>query len=340
MGGILQVSSVQSEQQEPEESETVNTNDPDRSSQVSRLSQDDQPIEVPTPPLVNTVDPDAQVRGYFMDPSLSLRGGGSTDWLPNMSVSTVLLRTRHFFATFRSSHAPKGGEDRAKRLTQLNLRRGASNSSLSTYGTMRLANFVGIEESAANSLQREGDFDQQVSAFLRGEGTSGRSTSSDAGDAQSDPVAGSSIRPSTNQGPATAGTIPREDIRASAEKIIDTYILPGAEREITLPGSLTGELVTAVEVFNRDDPEIFDDVKDYVFQAMERDAFPGFIRMRALANLTPPTMILHLVLGLLSLFAAFWAGFVLIFLDADRERRAWVRHPEQHFNTRANDSSS
>ena len=25
----------------------------------------------------------------------------------------------------------------------------------------------------------------------------------------------------------------------------------------------------------RDDPEVFDDAKDYVFQAMEGDAFPG-----------------------------------------------------------------
>lgn len=335
--GDPQASSRQSEQQQPEESGTVDTSDPKRSSQVLRLSQDDQPTEVPTPPPVDMGPSKDQIRGYFMGPSL--RGGGSTDWLPTGSVSTVLSRTRHFFATFRSRRAPKAGEDRVKRLTQLNLRGGASNSSLPTYGTMRLTNSEDVEESAANSLEREGDLDRRLSAFLRGERVSGRATPSDANDTQLGPAAGSSSRPSTDQGPAT-GTISRQDIRASAEKIIYTYILPGAEREIILPGSMTGDLVTAVEVSDRDDPEVFDVVKDYVFKAMERDAFPGFLRMRALANLTPPTMILHLVLGLLSLFAAFWVGFVLIFLDMDRKTRAWVKLPAQNYNAQANNHSS
>ncbi|EEU37741.1 uncharacterized protein NECHADRAFT_97964 [Fusarium vanettenii 77-13-4] len=163
----------------------------------------------------------------------------------------------------------------------------------------------------------------RVSAFLRGEGTSGRATSSDANNAQSVPVTGSSVRPSADQSPATAGTVSRQDIRASAEKIIFTYTIPGAEREIILPRSITEDLINAVEVSERDDPEVFDAAKDYVFQSMERDAFPGFLRMKALANLTSPTMILHLVVGLLSLFAAFWVGFVLIFLDAGRRTRAW-----------------
>ncbi|KAM6536406.1 Bud site selection protein, Revert to axial protein 1 [Fusarium falciforme] len=274
-GGDPQVSSGQSEQQQPEESGTVDTSDQERSSQVLRLSQDDQPTEVPTPPPVDMGPSKDQIRGYFMSPSL--RGGGSTDWLPTGSVSTVLSRTRHFFATFKSRRDPKAGEDRAKRLTQLNLRGGASNSSLPTYGTMRLTNSEDVEESAANSLEREGDLDRRVSAFLRGERVSGRATPSDANDTQLGPAAGSSSRPSTDQGPATAGTISRQDIRASAEKIIYTYILPGAEREIILPGPMTGDLVAAVEVSDRDDPEVFDVVKDYVFKAMERDAFPGFL---------------------------------------------------------------
>ncbi|UPK89301.1 hypothetical protein LCI18_000236 [Fusarium solani-melongenae] len=250
----------------------------------------------------------------------------SVDYL-DFCVSTILSRTRHFFTTFKSRRGPKTGEDRAKHLTQLNLRGGASNSSLPTYGTIRLANSEDVEESAANSLERDGDLDQRVSAFLRGERVSSGATPSDANDTRLGPAAGSSTRPSTDQGSATAGTISRQDIRASAEKIIYTYVLPGAEREIILPGSMTEDLVTAVEGSDRDDPEVFDVVKDYVFKAMERDAFPGFLRMRALANLTPPTIILHLVLGLLSLFAAFWVGFVLIFLDMGRKTRAWLILP-------------
>lgn len=118
--------------------------------------------------------------------------------------------------------------------------------------------------------------------------------------------------------------VARQDIRASAEKILYTFLLPGAEREITLPGSITQDVTTSIEEFGRDDPEVFDVAKDYVFQAMERDAFPGFLRMKALGNVIPPTLILRLIVGLLSMFGGFWTAFVLVFLDASRQRRLWV----------------
>jgi hypothetical protein len=64
--------------------------------------------------------------------------------------------------------------------------------------------------------------------------------------------------------------------------------------------------------------------KDYVFQAMERDAFPGFLRMKALGNLIPPTLVMRLIIGLIAMFGAFWTGFVLIFLDMSRSIRCTV----------------
>lgn len=120
--------------------------------------------------------------------------------------------------------------------------------------------------------------------------------------------------------------VAREDIRSSAEKILYTFLLPGAEREITLPGSITTDITTAIEEEGRDDPEVFDVAKDYVFQAMERDAFPGFLRARALGNLIPPTIIARLIVGLISMFGGFWTAFVLIFLNAPRRTRCWVRN--------------
>ncbi|KAJ1327727.1 ADP-ribosylation factor-binding protein GGA [Microdochium nivale] len=122
-------------------------------------------------------------------------------------------------------------------------------------------------------------------------------------------------------------SVAREDIRASAEKILYTFLLPGAEREITLPGSITTDITNAIEQDGRDDPEVFDVAKDYVFQAMERDAFPGFLRARALGNLIPPTIIARLIIGLISLFAGFWAALILIFLNRDRLNRCWVILP-------------
>lgn len=116
----------------------------------------------------------------------------------------------------------------------------------------------------------------------------------------------------------------RADVRASAEKILYTYLLPGSEREIILPQSILNDVIHEIEENGRDDPEVFDAAKDYVFQAMERDAFPGFLETKALGNLVPPSMMMRLVLGLVSLFAGLWVGFVLIFMDYSRRTRCWV----------------
>lgn len=171
------------------------------------------------------------------------------------------------------------------------------------------------------STEKERDQDAQMSAFLREE------------PAHDSPHSGSGIaRPSpqfstprdVTDSNSPSHTVARQDIRASAEKILYTFLLPGAEREITLPGSITQDVTTAIEEYGRDDPEVFDVAKDYVFQAMERDAFPGFLRMKALGNLIPPTLVMRLIIGLVSMFGAFWTAFILIFLDKSRPTRAWV----------------
>jgi hypothetical protein len=83
----------------------------------------------------------------------------------------------------------------------------------------------------------------------------------------------------------------------------------------------------AIEERGRDDPEVFDAAKDYVFQAMERDAFPGFLRAKALGNLVPISLMARLIVGLLALFGGLWAAFILIFLGKSRTERCWVSNP-------------
>lgn len=119
-------------------------------------------------------------------------------------------------------------------------------------------------------------------------------------------------------------TINRSDLRAAAEKILYTYLLPGSERECTLPREIVLDIQTAIEKDMRDDPEIFDAAREYIFQAMEREAFPGFLRAKALGNLVRLSALLRLIVGLLSLFAGFWTGFSLIFLGYARTTRCWV----------------
>jgi hypothetical protein len=118
----------------------------------------------------------------------------------------------------------------------------------------------------------------------------------------------------------------REDLRASAEKILYTYLLPGSEREIIIPQGILHEVQDAIEgPDQRSDPELFDAAKDYVFQAMERDAFPGFLQSKGLGNLVPQSMMIRLIIGLISFFGAAWTSFILIFLDKSRATRCWVR---------------
>ncbi|KLU87998.1 RGS domain-containing protein [Magnaporthiopsis poae ATCC 64411] len=174
---------------------------------------------------------------------------------------------------------------------------------------------------------KEKDQDAQMSAFLREEAAqSGTHDSPQSSASRRQAQSASSPRNPTDSN-SPEHTVAREDIRASAEKILYTFLLPGAEREIVLPGSITQDVTTAIEDFGRDDPEVFDVAKDYVFQAMERDAYPGFLRMKALGNLIPPTLIMRLIIGMVSMFGAFWAAFVLIFLDASRQTRLWLILP-------------
>ena len=136
-----------------------------------------------------------------------------------------------------------------------------------------------------------------------------------------------------------AHTVARADLRASAEKILYTYLLQGSEREIILPQGIINDITAAIEEDGRDDPEVFDAAKDYVYQAMERDAFPGFLRSKALGNLVPPSAGVRLALGILALTGGLWAGFACIFLNRPKHIRCWVsnwRLTNGYFNTSAN----
>ncbi|RPA83719.1 regulator of G protein signaling superfamily [Ascobolus immersus RN42] len=194
------------------------------------------------------------------------------------------------------------------------------------------------------AIARDGSFDEEkgyddrrLSAFLRSEVTSQYEGRDSLGDQYQNPGQDRSLlsagNPSTVSGEQHTDSTPshsvsRSDIRASAEKILYTYLLAGAEREIVLPPNILNRIAQAIEQDGRDDPEVFDEAKDYVFQAMEKDAFPGFLRAKALGNLVPSSGMLRLVVGLLGMFGGFWAAFSLIFLDiTPRTTRLWIILP-------------
>jgi hypothetical protein len=86
-----------------------------------------------------------------------------------------------------------------------------------------------------------------------------------------------------------------------------------------------------IEEDGRDDPEVFDTAKDYVFQAMERDAFPGFLHAKALGNLVPASIVARLALALASFGGGFWGGFYVVLTNQPRHIRCWVRYSNQIF---------
>ncbi|KAF2203334.1 regulator of G protein signaling superfamily [Delitschia confertaspora ATCC 74209] len=184
--------------------------------------------------------------------------------------------------------------------------------------------------------------DQRLSAFLRSDhGSRAQSPQNSHGSGRSSP-AGRERPPrpsfmtldspgdSSSPGHASSSeNVPRrEDLRGSAEKILYTYLLPGSEREIIIPQSILHDVQEAIEgPDQRSDPELFDSAKDYVFQAMERDAFPGFLQSKGLGNLVPQSMMFRLIIGLISVFGAVWASFILILRDKPRTTRCWLILP-------------
>ena len=243
--------------------------------------------------------------------------------MPRLDVAQHMSLCRHYVRELRRS-VMIGTPDQEKSGSK------RSSAVLDTLGD--------VNDPAGPSMgltSEEKGHDQRLSAFLRHDNGNRSEHGSFGSQQQLDRPSNSSNdrppRPSfmNSSDPRTdsnspAHTVARADIRASAEKILYTFLLPGSEREIILPEAITSDITRAIEEEGRDDPEVFDAAKDYVFQAMERDAFPGFLRTKALGNLVPPSLMLRLIIGLLSMFGGFWAAFALIFLNIDRATRCWV----------------
>ncbi|KAG8898137.1 Bud site selection protein, Revert to axial protein 1, partial [Tulasnella sp. 403] len=130
--------------------------------------------------------------------------------------------------------------------------------------------------------------------------------------------------------------ITRTDLIASAERIFARYLVTTSEKEIYLPPSLrihefplsssqlpnpTSPEYEVESAALAQIPDMFHAQKEYVFRAMEQDAFPRFLRAKAFGNLTPVSALVRLCLGLLALWAGLATAFALIFLDAKPKAR-------------------
>ncbi|ODV93855.1 hypothetical protein PACTADRAFT_45361 [Pachysolen tannophilus NRRL Y-2460] len=121
--------------------------------------------------------------------------------------------------------------------------------------------------------------------------------------------------------------ITREKLRESSKRIILTYFTDSSSKRLIIPEHITRKIQRALEVEGRDDPEVFEEAREYVFRAMENEAFPNFLASVAISNITDISFVFRLALGLFILFVGFWVGYTLIFLNYKRSTRAVVILP-------------
>ena len=266
--------------------------------------------------------------------------------LRRLDVSQHMSLCRHYVRELRRSvlvetpELEKAGSKRSSQVleqfgdmndpagpsTNLNVEEKVKDQHLSAFLRQENGKENGKEKGSGNGNGVANDIDHTPHSSLGSQESALRGSGDRAGNGERPPRASfMSNQPGTHtDSDSPAHTVSRADIRASAEKILYTFLLPGSEREIILPQGILQDITTSIEEDGRDDPEVFDAAKDYTFQAMERDAFPGFLRSKALGNLVPPSLFLRLCLGLLGMFGGFWAGFACIFLDKPKHIRCWV----------------
>jgi hypothetical protein len=140
--------------------------------------------------------------------------------------------------------------------------------------------------------------------------------------------------------------ITRLDLVKSAERIWLRYLSPNGagpgeeSHEIYLPPALrihSFPLNSAQEPRAASDqalmaqiPDMFHSQKEYVFKAMEQDAFPRFLRAKAFGNLTPLSALIRLILGLIILWIGLATAFSLVFLDVQPKSKRFFVSPSYY----------
>ncbi|OWB61392.1 hypothetical protein B5S31_g2470 [[Candida] boidinii] len=117
-------------------------------------------------------------------------------------------------------------------------------------------------------------------------------------------------------------------LRRSTQHLLNTYFTENAEKKIVIPEDMVRRVLYSLEVEGRDDPEVFDEAREYVFKAMEHEAYPNFLRYNAMGNITQNSTVYRLIFAIFCAFAGFWVGYALIFLKWDpKPERAVVTIP-------------
>ncbi|KAG5422108.1 RAX1 [Candida metapsilosis] len=128
--------------------------------------------------------------------------------------------------------------------------------------------------------------------------------------------------PATSQG----SFINRGKLRESSHNLLLKYFVEDSEKNLNLPSHVNDFIIKSIEVDGRDDPDVFNYVKHYVFNRLENDHLPKFLDFMATRNINHSNLG-RIITGFFLLFIAFWVSFILVFLNYRKGLRPVIVAP-------------
>ncbi|KAI5968827.1 RAX1 [Candida theae] len=128
--------------------------------------------------------------------------------------------------------------------------------------------------------------------------------------------------------PATShgSFITRNNLRESSHNLLLKYFVEDSEKNLNLPSHVNSYIIKSIEVDGRDDPDVFNYVKHYVFNRLENDHLPKFLDFMATRNINHSNFG-RIIAGFFFLFIAFWVSFILVFLNYRKGLRPVIVAP-------------
>lgn len=120
--------------------------------------------------------------------------------------------------------------------------------------------------------------------------------------------------------------ITRNNLKESSHNLLLKYFVEDSEKNLNLPTDLNQFIIRSIEIDGRDDPDVFNSVKIYIFNKIENDHLPRFLNFIAIRNINKSTNT-RFIVGNIFLLIAFWIAFVLIFLNYPKSYRVPIIIP-------------
>ena len=134
------------------------------------------------------------------------------------------------------------------------------------------------------------------------------------------------IRDSPAMSNKASSFVTRDNLRGSSHNLLLKYFVEDSEKNLNLPPQLNSYIIKLIEVDGRDDPDIFNYVKTFVFNKLENDHLPKFLDFTATRNINHSNFG-RIITGFFFLFGAFWISFIFVFLNYRKGLRPVIVAP-------------